>query len=259
MGFPRGILIDPCGWQPRPPGPESSSPPTPLFPLGRWLRAAEDFRGGPGGRTPTSRSLLLEFLDDSPPGAGHVTFLHGVPEHAVQRVLRRLPHAVGRAAGKAGKGHFHAAGGTGAAAPLMAVGAEAAVAIGVVRQHELEAELVLVGCDRLAETAGAESDSGAGYAPARTAERQRIEAAAASEKNSFMWAVYPDGQNPRHQAKGHLRPRQPTPAGTCQRPCRRLGPASAVLDFRRGAGPVSDRHHARSCFVPCRHRAVPAE
>ena len=59
----------------------------------------------------------------------------------------------GIAARKAGEALLHVVGGEGRIRPLVTVGAENAGAIGVVEQHEIARELVLVGRDPLAEDA----------------------------------------------------------------------------------------------------------
>ena len=80
-----------------------------------------------------------------------------VPDEAGGRIGQRVHvvvfHAVRVAAREAGEGAFHVVGGEGGVGPLMAVGAEDAGAVGVVEQHELAGQLVLVGRDALAEDA----------------------------------------------------------------------------------------------------------
>ncbi|MCZ7640843.1 MAG: hypothetical protein M5U12_35175 [Verrucomicrobia bacterium] len=82
-----------------------------------------------------------------------------VPEEARRRIGERvvlvLAHAVRVAARPAREGTLEVIGAEGAGAPLVAVGAEDAGAIGVVEDHELADELVLVRSDAFAKDAKA--------------------------------------------------------------------------------------------------------
>ena len=68
-------------------------------------------------------------------------------------ILAVFAHAVGITAGKAGETFFQVVGREGRRAPLVAIGAEDASAVGVIEQHEIAHELVLIGRDALAEDA----------------------------------------------------------------------------------------------------------
>ncbi len=83
-------------------------------------------------------------------------------EGAVPDEARRRPgqgirlvaaHAVGITARKIGERSLQVIVGQGRRAPLMPVGAEDPGAVGVVQQHEIAGQLVLIGCDSPAEHA----------------------------------------------------------------------------------------------------------